>query len=133
MVGVEEKLIETGKQEGINDGRRIGRENGLNSGYASGFELANEIGYYAGCVEGWLLIYNKFPQQFSTRTQKTLLQIKELIGSFHYDPTNPLLTDHVQKIRTKFKVLASQVGHSQKYLIDPEAHQPKPHQNNINF
>jgi len=116
---IEETFIEEGREEGILHGSRLGRKEGIELGYKTGFELGNELGYYRGCVEGWLLLSAKFPNKFSERSKKTLLSLKDMIDSLDLDPTREAMTDEVQKIRDKFKVMTSQVGFTQKYLEKP--------------
>jgi len=119
LLTIEQTFIEEGRADGILYGSRLSRKEGIELGYKTGFELGNELGYYLGCVEGWLLLSTKFPNKFSDRSKKTLLSLKGMITSLDLDPTRETMTDDVQKIRNKFKVMSLQVGYTQNYLEKP--------------
>jgi len=120
IISLEQTFIEEGRAEGKLHGARLGKTSGIELGYKTGFELGNELGYYLGCVEGWLLVVNKHPNNFSSRTTKTLLDLKATISSMKVDPSHEQMTEEVEKIRNKFKMMSTQVGFTQKYLETPK-------------
>lgn len=85
------------------------------------------MGYYLGCVQGWLLVLGSAPalsedaaQQKRARQLKSLQNLKAAILKLDYDPTKESMTADLDGIRAKFKVLSMQLGVSQKYLVTPE-------------
>ncbi|KAI3877557.1 hypothetical protein MKW92_039918 [Papaver armeniacum] len=78
----------------LDDTHRRERING-----ESGFKDGAELGHIQGCLDVWNSTLNIEPNCFSSRIQKNIKQLNELIKN-----------NNVQKMRLKFKVIAATLG-----------------------
>lgn len=59
-----------------------GRQDGKALGIQKGFEVGHEIGYYAGCVHIWRQLGDKNKNSNSTRVEKAINALEDLLRSF---------------------------------------------------
>ncbi|RZC63958.1 hypothetical protein C5167_025706 [Papaver somniferum] len=113
-------LDETHHEEGINagytDGLVSGKEEGKQVGLTLGFEVGAELGYYQGCLDVWNSAIKIDPHCFSSRMQKKIKEMTELIKTYPvFDPENENVQDimdaRIKKedsaLRLKIKPIAS--------------------------
>mmetsp|Transcript_19414 Transcript_19414/g.30391 ORF Transcript_19414/g.30391 Transcript_19414/m.30391 type:complete len:105 (-) Transcript_19414:2147-2461(-) len=58
ILNLESEWEEEGRQAGEKEGKRQGVEQGREIGIQKGRDLGHELGYYAGCAECWLRLYD---------------------------------------------------------------------------
>ncbi|KXZ41800.1 hypothetical protein GPECTOR_279g735 [Gonium pectorale] len=89
-----------------------GRELGVQKGY----EIGQEVGFYAGCVRTWRQLQVRDPGLVTERQDRSLAALEEMIGAFPlYDPQDESLLDMLERLRGRFKALASSLGCLQDY------------------
>ncbi|KAF9166947.1 hypothetical protein DFQ27_001206 [Actinomortierella ambigua] len=120
LVHLENMFVEFGREDGIRAGQRSGAIEGRVMGCEKGFELSREVGYYEGCAILWHALALQDPERFSVRSCKKIESLLELIRTY---PRENNLDDDIiallDKIRGKFKVVASALQASQRYAEAP--------------
>eukprot|EP01125_Pyxidicula_operculata_P004397 TRINITY_DN1673_c0_g1_i1.p3 TRINITY_DN1673_c0_g1~~TRINITY_DN1673_c0_g1_i1.p3 ORF type:complete len:138 (+),score=12.36 TRINITY_DN1673_c0_g1_i1:25-438(+) len=114
ILNLEEQFIKEGEKDGTIDGKRNAETEGYSAGFNFGWEIAEEIGYYAGCTEGWICL-SETTKKIPPRTKKVLLTLKQVIKELHLDPENQNVTEQMDTIRNKFKLVTTQLGVANKY------------------
>ncbi|KAI8980935.1 hypothetical protein BDB01DRAFT_796173 [Pilobolus umbonatus] len=115
---LETMFAEHGFDDGFRDGERSGELEGRIVGCEKAFELGEEIGFYAGCVEGWMFFLDKYPDKISSKTMKQLQGLKKLVDEFpDYNDHEVDLIALRDKMKNKLKIVSSLLGVQQRYLI----------------
>ncbi|GLI69888.1 hypothetical protein VaNZ11_014605 [Volvox africanus] len=113
---VEDASIQQGRKDGVRDGMVAGIAEGRELGVQKGYEIGQEVGFYAGCVRVWRALQAKEPDLVTERLERGLAALEEMIRDFPlYDPQNELLHDTLERLRGRFKVVASGFGCLQDY------------------
>ncbi|KAG0224115.1 hypothetical protein BGW41_005241 [Actinomortierella wolfii] len=122
LVHLENMFVEFGREDGLRAGQRSGEIEGRVMGCEKGFELSREVGYYEGCAVLWHALALQCPDRFSDKSCKKIESLLELIRTF---PRENKLDDDIvallDKIRGKFKVVASALQTSQRYSEAPSS------------
>ncbi|MBA0828866.1 hypothetical protein Goarm_013496 [Gossypium armourianum] len=105
-LNLEETHYQEGYKEGYNHGVTTGEEEGKEVGLKTGFETGEELGFYKGCVDVWNSAIQIDPTRFSTRVQKGIKQIQELIQKYPVmDPADESVQEIMEALRLKFRVI----------------------------
>ncbi|KAK8627199.1 hypothetical protein V6N13_134819 [Hibiscus sabdariffa] len=105
-LNLEETHYQEGYKEGYNHGVTTGMEEGREVGLKTGFETGEELGFYKGCVDVWNSVIQVDPTRFSTRVQKNIKQMQELIQEYPVmDPENESVQEKMEALRIKFRVI----------------------------
>ncbi|OAY46613.1 protein LTO1 homolog [Manihot esculenta] len=75
-------LEDTHYGEGYSHGVVAGKEEARQVGLKTGFEVGEELGFYRGCVDVWNSAIRIDPTALSTRVQKSIKQMEELIEKY---------------------------------------------------
>ncbi|XP_039019866.1 protein LTO1 homolog [Hibiscus syriacus] len=114
-LNLEETHYQEGYAKGYNHGTTLGKE-GREVGLKRGFETGEELGFYKGCVDVWNSAIQVDPTQFSTRVQKNIDQMLELIQKFPVmDPENESIQEIMEALRLKFRVIRAALGVKLEY------------------
>ncbi|KAG2499666.1 hypothetical protein HYH03_002603 [Edaphochlamys debaryana] len=115
-LSVEESSIQKGREDGIRDGMVAGLAEGRELGIQKGYEIGQEVGFYAGCLRTWRALQASDPGLISERQEKGLAALEEMLGAFPlYDPQDESLLDALERLRGRFKAVASALGCLQEY------------------
>ncbi|GLC41467.1 hypothetical protein PLESTM_001198900 [Pleodorina starrii] len=121
-LSVEEASIQKGREDGVRDGMLAGFAEGRELGVQKGYEIGQEVGFYAGCVRMWRALQAKQPELVSSRLERGMAAVEEMIDRFPmYDPQDEALHEALERLRGRFKVLASGMGCLQEYYPKEEA------------
>ncbi|KAA3482714.1 formimidoyltransferase-cyclodeaminase-like isoform X2 [Gossypium australe] len=105
-LNLEETHYQEGYKEGYNHGVTTGKEEGKEVGLKIGFETGEELGFYKGCVDVWNSAIQINPTRFSTRVQKGIKQMQELIQKYPVmDPEDESVQEIMEALRLKFRVI----------------------------
>ncbi|EFJ51219.1 hypothetical protein VOLCADRAFT_109638 [Volvox carteri f. nagariensis] len=116
-LGVEEASIQQGKEDGVRDGMLAGMAEGRELGVQKGYEIGQEVGFYAGCVRMWRGIQAREPELLTARLERGLASLEDMIQGFPlYDPQDESLHEALERLRGRFKVVASGLGCLQDYF-----------------
>ncbi|KAK4353003.1 hypothetical protein RND71_028521 [Anisodus tanguticus] len=81
-----------------------GKEEGNQVGLKMGFRIGEELGFYRGCIDVWNAAILSEPTCFSSRVQKGIKQMDELMCQYPFsDPEDESATDIIDSLRLKFK------------------------------
>ncbi|GFR49834.1 hypothetical protein Agub_g11774 [Astrephomene gubernaculifera] len=115
-LSVEDTSIQKGREDGIKDGLLAGLAEGRELGIQKGYEIGQEVGFYAGCTRMWRALQAREPGALSERQERALAALEALIQNFPlYDPQDENLIDALERLRGRFKVVASGLGCLQDY------------------
>ncbi|GLT86956.1 hypothetical protein SLE2022_050620 [Rubroshorea leprosula] len=115
-LSLEETQKKKGYEEGYNHGLVVGKEEGRQVGLKYGFEVGEELGFYRGCVDVWKSAIQVDPTCFSTRVQKGIGQMEELIEKYPVmDPENETVQEIMEALRLKFRVIRAALGVKLEY------------------
>ncbi|KAG8498276.1 hypothetical protein CXB51_006761 [Gossypium anomalum] len=110
-LNLEETHYQEGYKEGYNHGVTTGKEEGKEVGLKTGFETGEELGFYKGCVDVWNSAIQIDPTRFSTRVQKGIKQMQELIQKYPVmDPEDESVQEIIEALRLKFRVIRAALG-----------------------
>ena len=110
------KINTSGYDEGLSDGLHIGKDEARYVDLKSGFETGEELGFYRGCIDVWNSAIKIDPLCFSTRVQKSIKQMDELVSKYPFnDPENELAADVVEGLRLKFKAVCATLNVKLEY------------------
>ncbi|MBA0855084.1 hypothetical protein Goshw_008981 [Gossypium schwendimanii] len=105
-LNLEETHYQEGYKEGYNHGVTTGKEEGKEVGLKTGFETGEELGFYKGCVDVWNSAIQIDPTRFSTRVQRGIKQMQELIQKYPVmDPEDESVQEIMEALRLKFRVI----------------------------
>lgn len=115
-LNLEETLVKEGYDEGYNHGLTTGKEEAQQVGLKLGFETGEELGFYKGCVDVWNSAIRVDPTRFSSRIQKGIKQMGELIEKYPVmDPENESIQEIMEALRLKFRVIRAALGVKLEY------------------
>ncbi|XP_022727234.1 oral cancer-overexpressed protein 1-like [Durio zibethinus] len=115
-LNLEETHYQEGYKEGYNHGITTGKEEARQVGLKTGFETGEELGFYKGCVDVWSCAIQIEPTRFSTRVQKGIKQMQELIQKYPVmDPENESVQEIIEALRLKFRVIRAALGVKLEY------------------
>lgn len=115
-LNLEETHYQEGYKEGYNHGITTGEEDARQVGLKTGFETGEELGFYKGCVDVWNSAIQIDPTRFSTRVQKGIKQMQELIQNYPVmDPENQSVQEIMEALRLKFRVIRAALGVKLEY------------------
>ncbi|CAH9099623.1 unnamed protein product [Cuscuta epithymum] len=121
-LNVEDIYYKQGHTDGYADGLSSGVEEGRQVGLKTGFETGLELGFYRGCVDVWSSAIRLDPTCFSTRVQKNIKQIDELLQRYPIsDPENESVTDTMESLRMKFRAICATLNVKLEYEGYPRA------------
>ncbi|KAJ8541955.1 hypothetical protein K7X08_016821 [Anisodus acutangulus] len=93
-----------------------GKEEGNQVGLKMGFRIGEELGFYRGCIDVWNAAILSEPTCFSSRVQKGIKQMDELLCQY------PLsATDIIDSLRLKFKSVCATLNIRLEYDGYPKA------------
>ncbi|XVE49856.1 hypothetical protein DITRI_Ditri01bG0116100 [Diplodiscus trichospermus] len=115
-LNLEETHYQEGYREGFNHGITTGKEEARQVGLKTGFETGEELGFYKGCVDVWNSAIEIDPTRFSTRLQKCIKQMHELIQKYPVmDPETESVQETMEALRLKFRVIRAALGVKLEY------------------
>ncbi|GAB4859547.1 hypothetical protein Ancab_011015 [Ancistrocladus abbreviatus] len=115
-VSLEKTHIQEGYAEGYRDGLVIGRQGGHEVGLKHGFQAGQELGFYRGVVDVWICVIQVDPRCFSTRVQKNIQQLRELVDKYPFmDPENESVDEILKGLRLKFRTVCATLGVQLEY------------------
>ncbi|KAL6143772.1 hypothetical protein ACLB2K_054467 [Fragaria x ananassa] len=119
-VNLEEIHIKQGFDDGHKDGLVAGKEEAEQVGLKVGFEVGEELGFYKGCVDVWNSAIRVDPTRFSTRVQKGVRQMAELVERYPVmEPEDEKVQEIMEELRLKFKAVCASLGVKLEYNGHP--------------
>ncbi|EXB62290.1 hypothetical protein L484_022178 [Morus notabilis] len=110
-LNLEETHLKEGFDEGYKDGLIAGKGEAEEVGLKVGFEVGEELGFYRGCVDVWNSVVRVDPTLFSSRVQKGIKQMKELIEKYPVmEPENERVQEIMDALRLKFRAVCASMG-----------------------
>lgn len=110
-LNLEETHLKEGFDEGYKDGLNAGKGEAEEVGLKIGFEVGEELGFYSGCVDVWNSVVRVDPARFSSRVQKGIEQMKELIEKYPVmEPENERVQEIMDALRLKFRAVCASMG-----------------------
>lgn len=121
-LNLEDTHMKEGFDEGYKDGLIAGKEEGRQVGLKTGFEIGEELGFYRGCVDVWNSIIMIDPTRFSSRVQKSVKQMEELIEKYPLmEPEDESVQELMDSLRLKFKMASAALGVKLEYNGYPKS------------
>nr|GMD10603.1 protein LTO1 homolog [Ipomoea batatas] len=121
-LNLEDTHYKQGYSDGYADGLASGVEEGRQVGLKTGFEVGFELGFYRGCIDVWISAIRLDPTCFSPRVQKNIVQMDELLRKYPIsDPENESVTDIMDSLRMKFRVICATLNVKLEYEGYPRA------------
>ncbi|XP_010278358.1 PREDICTED: oral cancer-overexpressed protein 1 homolog [Nelumbo nucifera] len=115
-VNLEETHFQEGYKDGFNDGLVLGKQEGREVGLKLGFEVGEELGFYRGCVDVWNAANRVDSSCFSSRVQKNIRQMEELIEKYPFlDPENESVQEIMDALRSKFRAISATLSLKLEY------------------
>lgn len=122
---LEDTHLNEGFQEGYETGLASGQDDGREVGLKTGFTTAEELGFYRGCVDVWNSVIRVEPTCFSTRVQKNIKEMDELVSKYPVlEPENESVTDIMGSLRLKFRAICATLNVKLEYSGYPKASDP---------
>ncbi|XP_077245916.1 uncharacterized protein LOC143885590 [Tasmannia lanceolata] len=122
VLNLEKVHLNEGFRDGYNDGLIAGKEEGREVGLKQGFEVGEELGFYRGCVDVWNSAIRVDSNCFSSRVQRNIKQMEELIEKYPIlDPENETVQDLMNALRLKFRAISSSMAVRLEYEGYPKA------------
>ncbi|WOK95601.1 hypothetical protein Cni_G04308 [Canna indica] len=122
VVLLDERLCQEGFQDGYKDGLVSGKEEGREVGLKMGFQVGEELGFYQGCLDVWNSLIQIDPGAFSSRLQKSIQQLGDLLGKYPLlDPENEDVQEMMDAIRLKFRIISANMGAKLEYKGYPKS------------
>ncbi|KAG5551267.1 hypothetical protein RHGRI_009627 [Rhododendron griersonianum] len=104
-LNLEETHFNEGFDEGYADGLSSGKDEGRQVGLKHGFEVGEELGFYRGCIDVWNSAIRVEPTCFSSRIQKTIKTVDNLVTKYPtWDPENESVDEVMDSLRLKFRI-----------------------------
>lgn len=120
-INLEESHINEGYKDGYKDGLTLGKQEGYEVGLKHGFESGEELGFYRGLIDVWTSIIRVEPKFFSTRVQKSIHQIQELLEKYPFmDHEDESKDDIINELRLKFRAICATLGVKLEYKGYPK-------------
>ncbi|PON81943.1 Essential protein Yae1, N-terminal [Trema orientale] len=121
-LNLEETHLKEGFDDGYKDGLIAGKEEGKQVGLKVGFEVGEELGFYRGCVDVWNSVIRVDPTRFSSRVQKGIKQMEELIQKYPVmEPENESVQEIMDGLRLKFRAVCASMGAKLEYNGYPKS------------
>ncbi|XP_015081015.1 protein LTO1 homolog [Solanum pennellii] len=121
-LNLEDIHYKEGYSVGYTDGLNSGKDEGKQVGLKKGFEVGEELGFYKGCVDVWDAAILVEPTCFSSRVQKSIKQMDELLNKYPFsDPENESATDIIDSLRLKFRAICATLNIKPEYDGYPKA------------
>ncbi|OVA13899.1 Essential protein Yae1 [Macleaya cordata] len=121
-LNLEETHFEEGFKEGYNDGLVSGKQEGKEVGLKLGFEVGEELGFYQGCIDVWNSAIRVEPNCFSSRVQKSIKQMEDLIKKYPIlDPEDESVQDIMDALRLKFRAISATLSMKLEYEGYPKS------------
>ncbi|GMG98614.1 hypothetical protein Nepgr_000454 [Nepenthes gracilis] len=115
-VSLERTHIEEGYADGYKDGLTLGKQDGYQVGLKHGFQVGEELGFYRGLVDVWTSAIRVDPSCFSTRVQKIIQQMSELLDEYPImEPEDERVDEIMGTLRLKFRVVCATLGVKLEY------------------
>lgn len=115
-LNLEDTHYKEGYDEGYSHGLLAGKEEARQVGLKTGFEVGEELGFYRGCVDVWNSAIRIDATAFSTRVQKSIKQMEELIEKYpRLDPEDESVEEIMDSLRLKFRVIRAGLGVKLEY------------------
>ncbi|KAL6136780.1 hypothetical protein ACLB2K_062075 [Fragaria x ananassa] len=115
-LNLEEIHIKQGFDDGHKDGLVAGKEEAKQVGLKVGFEVGEELGFYKGCVDVWNSAIRVDPTRFSTRVQKGVRHMEELVERYPVmEPEDEKVQEIMEELRLKFKAVCASLGVKLEY------------------
>ncbi|KAI3693395.1 hypothetical protein L6452_33230 [Arctium lappa] len=123
---LEDAHLNEGFQEGYNAGLASGKDDGREVGLRTGFVTGEELGFYRGCIDVWNSVIRVEPTCFSTRVQKKIKEMDELVAKYPIlDPENESVTEMMGSLRLKFRAICATLNVKLEYNGYPKASDSK--------
>ncbi|OIS97098.1 PREDICTED: oral cancer-overexpressed protein 1 homolog [Nicotiana attenuata] len=121
-LNLEDTHYKEGYSEGYSSGLASGKNEGHEVGLKTGFEVGEELGFYRGCVDIWNAAIHIQPNCFSSRVQKSIRQMDELLKKYPVsEPENESVTDIMDSLRLKFRAICATLNVKLEYNGYPKA------------
>ncbi|KAJ7981406.1 oral cancer-overexpressed protein 1-like [Quillaja saponaria] len=121
-LNLEETHLKEGFDEGYKHGLIASKEEAKQVGLKVGFEVGEELGFYRGCIDVWNSAIRVDPTRFSSRVQKGIKQMEELVSKYPIlDPENEEVQEVMDGLRLKFKTVCASLGVRLEYNGYPKA------------
>lgn len=115
-LNLEETHVQEGFKDGFNDGLVSGKQEGKEVGLKLGFEVGEELGFYRGCIDVWNSAIQVDSGCFSSRVQKSIKQMEELIEKYPIlDPENESVQEIMDALRLKFRSISATLSMKLEY------------------
>ncbi|XP_049413360.1 uncharacterized protein LOC125876270 [Solanum stenotomum] len=115
-LNLEDIHYKEGYSVGYTDGLNSGKDEGKQVGLKKGFEVGEELGFYKGCIDVWNAAILVDPTCFSSRVQKSIKQMDELLNKYPFsDPENESATDIIDSLRLKFRAICATLNIKPEY------------------
>ncbi|CAK9182429.1 unnamed protein product, partial [Ilex paraguariensis] len=115
-LNLEETHYKEGYTEGYNDGLSSGKDEGRQVGLKTGFQVGEELGFYRGCIDIWNSAIRVDPTCFSSRVQKSIKQMDELVEKYpKLEPENESVTNIMDSLRLKFRAICATMNVKLEY------------------
>ncbi|URD74257.1 Essential protein Yae1, N terminal [Musa troglodytarum] len=116
VVCLDESLRQEGFEDGYKDGLVAGKEEGKEAALKMGFQVAEELGFYQGCVDVWNSVIQVDSGAFSSRLQKSVQQLGDLLRRYPLlDPENEQVHEMMDAIRLKVRIISANMGVKLEY------------------
>ncbi|KAL8144212.1 hypothetical protein V2J09_017244 [Rumex salicifolius] len=110
---VQSSHCDEGYADGYRDGVVSGKRDGHEVGLKNGFEMGEELGFYQGLVDVWLSAIRVDPSCFSTRVQKSIHQMSQLLQNYPVqDPESDSVDEMKASLRLKLRAVSATLGRS---------------------
>ncbi|KAF8409344.1 hypothetical protein HHK36_005419 [Tetracentron sinense] len=121
-LNIEETHFQDGFKEGFDDGLVSGKQEGSEVGLKVGFEVGEELGFYRGCVDVWNSAIRVDSTCFSSRVQKSIKQMEQLIQKYPImDPENENVQEIMDSLRLKFRAISATLSMKLEYNGYPKS------------
>ncbi|XP_003725769.1 protein LTO1 homolog [Strongylocentrotus purpuratus] len=123
VVMAEERCQAAGYEDGFKKGQELGREQGLVMGMEKGGQIGDELGFYFGFIVTWRALLKNKPDgdKDVPRPLKIIESLIDIIKELpQEEPNSVKYWDIIQKIRAKFKQVASLLKISVNYTPKTE-------------
>ncbi|KVH91118.1 Essential protein Yae1, N-terminal [Cynara cardunculus var. scolymus] len=121
-LNLEDAHLNEGFQEGYDAGLASGKDDGREVGLRTGFVTGEELGFYRGCIDVWNSVIRVEPTCFSTRVQKNIKEMDELVTKYPIlEPENESVTEMMGSLRLKFRAICATLNVKLEYNGYPKA------------
>jgi len=79
-------------------------------GFLKGLQLGQELGFIRSCLRVWKAQHSAQLLEVNERTLKGMARLDELVDRFVFDAKRETIAEELDNIRSKFKLVVSQLG-----------------------